>query len=188
VAGVKLLSTRLMVWFVLSVLGSGVASSVTLAQSGAEEENLIKAAFVYNFAKFTLWPDKALGAEGRPMSMCIAGEDDLTPVLMGLRGKLVKGHPISVRTYLGTSVPRSCNLLYVAASEQTNQFELIKSVSGLPILTVSQLPRFAGDGGIIELFHKDGRIRFIINLGVARKAGLEISPSLLNLAEVVGIE
>ncbi len=51
---------------------------------------------------------------------------------------------------------------------------------------VSRIPDFAQSGGTIELFRKEGRVRFIINLDAARHSRLEISSRLLNLAEIVG--
>ena len=58
----------------------------------------------------------------------------------------------------------------------------------MPILTVSEIPRFASTGGMIELFREQDRIRFIINVKMARAAGLEISPNLLRLAVVLGLD
>jgi len=79
-------------------------------------------------------------------------------------------------------------MLYVAVSEQQRYPDLVKSARGQPVLTVSELPGFSDSGGIIEIFREHERIRFIINLGVARRAGLEISPNLLKLAVQVDQE
>ncbi|MBK6744286.1 MAG: YfiR family protein [Hydrogenophilales bacterium] len=126
--------------------------------------------------------------QGGPLSLCIAGEDDLADTLGRLKGKLVKGRKLHTQTFKGTQVPGNCHMLYVAASEQKRYRGLVRTVRGQAILTVSELPGFARTGGIVELTHAHGRIRFIINLGLARAAGLEISPRLLALAEVVDQE
>lgn len=161
---------------------------VAMAQDSAEEEVLLKAAYLYNFAKFTRWPEDAMGEPGAPLSLCIAGGDDLADVLERLRGKLVKGRPLSIQTIKDGRALRGCQMLYVAVSEQQRYPDLVKSARGQPVLTVSELPGFSDSGGIIEIFREHERIRFIINLGVARRAGLEISPNLLKLAVQVDQE
>ena len=168
----------------LGGLWLGVATPAG-ARNGADEEQLIKAAFVYNFAKFTRWPEGSAEVADTPLTLCIAGDDELAGALGHLAGKIVKGRPLVVQDSKA-SPARHCQMLYVAASEQKRQVDLVRPLHRLPILTVSQLPGFVGAGGMVELFREEGRIRFIINLAATRAAGLEISPNLLNLAVVVG--
>jgi hypothetical protein len=164
------------------------AMSIALAGDNVEDVNLLKTAFIYKFTLFTHWPENVLNEKSAPIQLCIVGEDDLVETLGQLRGKPIKGHPVSIQAIKETQVPKNCHILYIAASERKNLPNLIKASSNQPVLTVSELPRFANTGGIFELYRENGRIRFIINLGAARKAGLEISPSLLNLATVIGTE
>jgi hypothetical protein len=178
----RLAATGLVLCACLWLAGEGF--SVALARDSAVEPQLIKAAFIYNFAKFTRWPERAIEPGSTALTLCIAGEDDLSEVLDRLGGKLVKGHSLSVQPYKPGL--RNCNMVYVAASEHKRLPELTKALSNQPVLTISELPGYARSGGIIELFRDDGRIRFIVNLASARTAGLEISPSLLSLATVIG--
>jgi hypothetical protein len=80
-------------------------------------------------------------------------------------------------------------MLYVPTSmAKTDLVELIEVLQNHPILTISEVAEFARLGGGVELYQKEGRTRFIINLGVIRRAGLEINPRLLKLAVVIGQE
>ncbi|MDD3529993.1 MAG: YfiR family protein [Gallionellaceae bacterium] len=146
---------------------------------------LLKTAYVYNFAKFVRWPEGA-PASANALSLCVAGTDELADALARLRGRLVRGRPLTVQYLNGGQVPKHCQMLYVAASAQARQAELLQSVRGQPVLTISELPGFARAGGVIELYREGTRLHFIINLGVARAAGLEIQPGLLGLAVVIG--
>jgi hypothetical protein len=176
------LTTKLLPWTGLGLL-AWTAPAAGAGERGGEEA-LIKAAYVYNFAKFTRWPEHALGEAGMPLTLCVAGEDAAAEAMTGLAGKPVRGRPLAIVPVKGTAIPKGCHLLYIAASER-RQGDLVRSVRGQPILTISEWPDFARAGGIVELFQDKGRIRFAINLGVARGAGLEISPNLLSLAVVV---
>jgi hypothetical protein len=182
----KQLTQKLLIYAGLWLIGGGMP--IAIAQGSTEDDALLKAAFVYNFAKFTLWPQSALGAQDTPLYLCVAGSDNLATALEQLGDKRVKGHPLSIQSIQGVRVPKNCQMLYVAASEQQQQPDFIKSVHGLPILTISELPEFAYKGGIIQLYREKERIRFIINQGAARNAGLEINPNLLSLAVVIGQE
>jgi hypothetical protein len=178
-----------MTWLFLCASLCAGGMPVAMADDSSDDENLLKAAFIYNFALFTHWPEIAPDAKGASLSLCIAGEDEVVDALVRLRGKTVKGRPLAIQTLKDVQgAAKSCHLLYVASTEKKNLANLMKLVRGEPVLTISELAKFAYSGGIIELYHENGRIRFIINLGVARKAGLEISPNLLKLATVQGAE
>ncbi|MEW6678846.1 MAG: YfiR family protein [Pseudomonadota bacterium] len=169
---------QVLAWF--GVAGWGYAQ----AQAGVPDAQLIRAAYLYNFAKFTTWPDVPR-RDGR-LSLCVAGTDALTPALQALGGRLVRGRFIAVHPVRGADLPDTCQMLYVAASDVGRATALLRQARGLPLLTLSAQQGFAEAGGMVELTEVGGRTRFIINLGAARAVGLEISPSLLSLSEVVG--
>jgi hypothetical protein len=56
---------------------------------------------------------------------------------------------------------------------------------GRPILTIGETDRFLDDGGIISLTLAERRVRFDVSASEARRAGLRISPQLLNLARSI---
>jgi hypothetical protein len=49
-------------------------------------------------------------------------------------------------------------------------------------LTISDAKGFAANGGMIELFTENHRLRFLINVHNAQRTGLRISSDLLKLA------
>jgi len=158
---------------------------VAVAQTSAEEERLLKAVFVYNFAKFTRWPEYALATDDGQVTLCTVGEGELIGELEQLGGRSIKGRTLTVLPLQSVEFPRRCHLLYVAESEADRYSDLIEAMRSEAVLTVSGLHGFAHAGGIIELYRDQGRIRFLINLAAAREAGLEISARLLSLADVV---
>ncbi len=164
------------------------ASLVARAGDDLAEAALVKAAFVYNFAKFTRWPESALAAGTSPLRLCLAGEDAVTRALEKLRDNPVKNHPLTIVPLRSGPDPQSCHLLYVASPEQKRVHEWLRLAQGQATLTIAEIPRFAHQGGTIELVQDRGRVLFTINLGVARASRLEISPDLLKLARVIGLD
>lgn len=120
--------------------------------------------------------------------MCTSGKNELVDALEQLSGKTVHGRPVTVLPLADDQSPVSCHALYIGQSDQRRYLETIASVKGVPVLTISEVPKFVDAGGIIELYRERGRIRFIINLDAAREAGLEFSSRLLDLAVVVNRE
>ncbi len=178
------LTTRLCV--VSGLLLALLLSPVVLAQDKAQEERLLKAAFIYNFAKFTRWPEGTWADEQAHINLCLAGTDELIVELERLEGKTVKGRSLTTQRVSEPYDWSSCHIVYIATSERARYPQQTQALQGRAVLTVSEIPDFSRSQGIIELLHKEGRVRFIINLDVARNAGLELSSRLLKLAETVG--
>jgi hypothetical protein len=77
---------------------------------------------------------------------------------------------------------KDCQIVFVANSERDNVATIIESLSGGNVLTVGESEGFAKRGGIIGFVVQDGQVRFEINNGAARQAGLKIDLRLLKLA------
>jgi len=153
----------------------------------SEEERLFKAAFTYNFAKFTIWPKNTPGQDG-PLILCTIGKSKLVTDLNRLGGKYIKGRSVTIEEVYASQSKSHCHILYIAKSEKINVTNILKSINNKPILTVSGLSDFVKTGGIIQFYRKNGKTQLIINLDIARESGLEISSRLLILAEVINTE
>jgi len=166
-------------------------TSTADAQAGDADssEYLIKAGFIYNFAKFVEWPSAAFSQADSPIVIGVLGTDPFGNVLdrivedkkLGPRGFVVR------RYKWGKDVKelRDCKILFVSASERTHVDEILQSVKGLPILTVGETPGFAERGGVIRFTLEDNRVRFEVNVAAAHQADLNISSRLLTLAKII---
>ena len=161
-----------------AVLGMLVWSDVAQA---APDESAVQAAFVLNFAKFTEWPPAGQPARQSAMQLCQFGvRDELTQAFRALEGRSLQGAPIQWRKVSRLDEARGCHVLFVAEAGLS-----LVQLGGLPVLTVSDLPGFAQQGGVIGLVRQSGRLRFEVNRGVAQSAGLRLSADLLSLAMTV---
>jgi hypothetical protein len=165
---------------------------VALAQvrdASDSSEYLIKAGFIFKFAKFVEWPTTAFAQPDSPIVIGILGTDPFGTILdelvqdkkIGARGFVVK------RLKWGADVRelRDCKILFVSASEKAHKDEVVQLVKSLPILTVGETPGFAERGGIIRFTVEDNRVRFEVNVDAAHQAELTISSRLLTLARIV---
>ncbi|HPE81872.1 MAG TPA: YfiR family protein [Gammaproteobacteria bacterium] len=159
-----------------------------LAQSPAENERLLKTAFVFNFAKLTRWPANTWTEDAPMFNLCTAGSDDLVTSLRHLGRERIAGHPVAIRALQAADSPNACHALYIAGSEHMSFLRWIDGTRSRPVLTISEIRGFADAGGAIQLYQDKDRIRFRINVDAARDRGLTLSARLLDLAVIVDRE
>lgn len=146
----------------------------------------IKAAFLYNFAKFVEWPETVFVDSARSVYIGILGKDPFGSVIdKTIANKKVKGKPLAIRRFQKLEDLKLCHILFISASEKDSVTQILDTVENLSILTVGDMDQFAEKGGIINLLNKDNKVRFNINLIAAERANLKISSRLLKLAEIV---
>jgi len=149
-------------------------------------EHQIKAAFMYNFARFVQWPAGAFGQPQAPMILCVLGEDAFGTAFDTIDRKAAQGHELQVRRHIRPEDVRSCHILFVAESERARLGSIFREVSGASILTVSDIDHFAEVGGVIGFYDLDNKVQFSINPEQAHDAMLQINSQLLKLARIVG--
>lgn len=165
----------------LSVSRQSTPQAATFA-----DEYRIKAAFLFNFAKFVQWPPQAYQNDPEHQVFCVFGADPFGPVLdHTLAGKQVEGRSVVVRRVQDREELRRCQLVFVAAAEGELLPEILTSLGNSPVLLVGDDPDFVRDGGAISFVLRKGHVRFAINPKAAQQARLKIDAQLLDLAEIV---
>jgi hypothetical protein len=160
------------------------AQAQSLGAGAAVSEPLVKAGFVYNFAKFTEWPAAALPSTG-PVVLCLTASDALGAVSQVMEGKALQGRTLTVRHHVRVDELRSCHIVYMTDTDERRQTEALRALRGLPVLTIGDAEGYAEVGGMIGLVGVGGRIQFEVNTDLAQAAGLKISSQLLRLARTV---
>jgi hypothetical protein len=162
-----------------------IAAPGTAAGNGPDvaSDVAVKAALLYNFAKFTEWPALPSGA---PIVVCIVGDDGIAAALVEtVRGQNINGHTLDVSRPQDSATWRICHLLFIANAETRRSADGLGGIKTLPVLTVSDGKSFSQADGIIELYVEGGRMRFAINVDAAEGSGLHLSSRLLGLAKVI---
>jgi hypothetical protein len=189
------------------------ANPQSSSKTPKEIEYEVKAAFIYNFMKFVEWPPKKKDTQDREtnpenrMIIGILGVNPFGDAFSPILDKEVhdrKIHLIQIPSFMEfveksanernafadyqaqyQKAIRSCNVLFICESEKKYAAELLRITTGSIILTVSDLPEFAKQGGIIGFVKDKNKIRFEINLATAQKENIKIRSQLLTLAKEV---
>jgi hypothetical protein len=156
------------------------ASSAT-AQQSKPEEYQVKAVYLYNFGRFIDWP--ATGNKDDSFTICVLGRDPFGAVLDAtLAGETIGDKKLVARRLASTLDATNCNILFISSSESSRMKQILAAVEKNGVLTVSDLPNFTINGGMIQFVLRDNKVRFEVNLAAAERAGLTFSSQLLKVA------
>ena len=156
------------------------------AQDAASVEYKIKAAYMFNFAKFVEWPPGAFPTQDTPVTLCVLGKDPFGSHLEKTIGdKSIAGRPLQIERVEENKPPPNCHILFISSSERKRLPQILETLKGSSVLTVSEMDQFTQSGGMINFFKQENTIRFEINAAAAQTAGLKISSKLLQIGQQV---
>jgi hypothetical protein len=170
----------------LAPIARAAIAGLLLMQSSVSAQDVtepaLKAAFIYNFVKFTEWPTDAAPAQ-EPFVLCVLGDAAVSDELArAVKTRVLTGHTTSVSFMTPGEAPRKCHLLYVSGVTSGQAARLVAGLRDVPVLTISDLEGFTELGGIARFFFEHGQLRFSVNLESAERAHLHMSSRLLALA------
>jgi len=175
---------RLITTILMLLLGAGYPARAQ--DSSASSEYLVKAGFIYNFAKLVEWPTAAFAQPDSPIVIGIWGTDPFGPIIdKVLEGKKINEHGFLIKRLRSIADAKDCNILFVSSSETAHLGDAIRLAKSTHVLTIGEIPGFANRGGIINLTLEDNKVRFEVNVDAAKDAELNISSRLLALAKIV---
>jgi len=168
------------------ILGALLALGVAGAASPPPlPEYQVKAAFLFNFAKFVEWPPEKLPPEGGPLLICISGADPFAGSLERIvSGRTVAGRGLVVRRPASDEDAKSCHILFTGGDGAARLRSAIGGLESAHVLTVGDGRGFLAAGGAILLFVEADSVKFAISRRAAERAGLTVSSQLLDLARL----
>ena len=161
----------------------GLVSQIpALSLADNVSEYTIKAAFIYNFARFTEWPD-----ESNELKVCIYGEDPFGSSIDILNGKQSNGRTIKVIRTRSIDEVKSCHIAFLNIIPPVRRLftRALQDIEGANVLTVSDAEGVIDFGVMIGLKLENDKVAFDVNHTVAKASNIEISAKLLRLAKVV---
>ncbi|MEO5881678.1 MAG: YfiR family protein [Caldimonas sp.] len=166
----------------LAMAALALAAGTTVAEEALESS--VKAAYLYKFLSYVDWPAPAFATAYAPQVIGVMGSDEVLAELQRLvAGRVVNGHPlVATRIAPGDSVDL-LHVLYIGRAARTAA--AMRSVSGRPVLTITDGPSGLGEGSVLNFVAVQGKVRFEASLPAAERAGLKLSARLLAVAERV---
>jgi hypothetical protein len=155
----------------------------TRTAHGAAGEHQIKAAMIYNMAKFTDWPVDSMQTD--QFLICILGKGRLSKAVETLQGKPVRGRTIIIRSITQASEAANCQIVVLAESERKQFAALLGKTQQYQLMTISDDDGFAKAGGVVGFFVEEGKVRLEINATAAHRHKLRIDAQVLKLARIV---
>lgn len=160
-----------------------LASQMPTASFASEvPEYKIKAAFIYNFARFTQWSDGT-----SDLRICIYGKDPFGFHANNLDGKKIGEKTINiVRTQLIEDV-KSCHIVFLnIIPPERHLFErALNKIKGANVLTIADADNVVSFGVMIGLTIENDKVGFKVNNTAVQATELKISSQLLALAKEV---
>jgi hypothetical protein len=170
----------------LAGLLSLAAVTPTRGQDNPSIEYQVKAAFVFNFAKFVEWPSDTFKSENASIIICVFGHDSFGSALDEIiRGQAINNRAVAARRISELPDLKSCQLVFVSSVEDKHLPEILGSLKGMSALVIGQGEGFAERGGGIQFFLEANKLRFAVNVDAIHRARLTVSSKLLALAKIV---
>jgi hypothetical protein len=151
------------------------------AQRSKPEEYQVKAVYLFNFGKFVEWPVNAIKQEG--FTICVLGRDPFGAVLDAtIAGEAIDNKKFAAKRIESAHDAMDCQILFISSSESGHARDILTTLQNSAILTVSDMPDFTNNGGMIQFVTIENKVRFEVNLAASEKAGLTLSSQLLKVA------
>lgn len=150
-----------------------------LALGNTFSETEVRASYLYNFAKYTEWPES-----GRDnFNICALNDEPLARALKGLEGKEVGKKRLSAAHLSSLASVRECQILFIGSTDTYRLDKILETLGNVPTLTVTSASVL--DRVNIVMVLDNNRMVFDVNLEPYRRTGLQPSSTLLRLARQV---
>lgn len=174
----------------LALAMSGAAFAATKTITDVQAKLVIIHSFLGQYAA---WPGTYALDERTDVTLCSIGRDEVTQVLPMMENASTSRLRVHVRRSVAPEQFNQCHILYLAQSRQAEMPVLLQRASRYPLLTVSSIPQFVEQGGMVGLesevkyqgtFEKH-YVRYSLNLKATQAVGINIHPDALELARKV---
>jgi YfiR/HmsC-like len=173
---------RLKPRLIVLILAIGLGLNASIA-STATSEQALTVAFLYNFLKFTEWPEGTI-TDG--LSLCVTDSAVFGEELDAIAGRLAQNKTVNIKHIELGENTRECQLLFLPREEKPVRIrEWLKNTDSTRTLTVSNMGEFLDMGGMIVLIDDSNRLQFEVNLERVKSSGLKLSAQLLKIARDV---
>ncbi len=173
----------------LLILLGLMMSPAAWADNHGDKVNKVKAAFIYNIAKFVRWPD--IYQNQNHLQICFYRTDFLGKSFDSIVGRDVHGRSVVKTTVQDLTQVDTCSILLISNFELPHYLnEYAASSPAIGLLTVADLTASTDHGKnrsgvLLSLIRRGSSIGFEVSLQQVRERQLQMSSQLLKLANIL---
>ena len=170
------------------LLAAFVTAIICLSATKAEaqySEYEVKAAYIFNFAKFIEWPADYI--QGDTIYLYVYKNDPFGIILeKTMIGRKANGKDWRIKRINHISEIEKCHFLIMSGIKQHEVLQVIEKTKNQSIVTIGdEIRDFCEMGGVINFMPQFSERQFEINKDVAADIKIKISPKLLLLAKII---
>ncbi len=139
-------------------------------------EYKLKALYIISLAGFINWPENS---QKQSFKICIDSSDQVAVQLKKQTLTEIKGRKLEILDPPTDASISQCDFLY------SSEGNIHSSLAHLPVFTLSSQQGFAEQGGMIEFYIDQAKVRMKANLQAVNKADIRLSSKLLRLIKIV---
>jgi hypothetical protein len=141
---------------------------------------MIKASYIYNFAKLIDWPTTEKKGN---FVIGVMGETGMYQQLVNkYNGKSIGSQPIEIRKISSSVNFTNCHVLFVDFDQSNHLTDIVKRISGTTTLLVTYNQGALAKGATINFVLVDSNLKFEVSVSNAERQNLFIGSTLKSLA------
>src|ERR1041385_8606935 len=112
---------------------------VTTSRGATALEMEVKAAYLYNFAKFVEWPAEAFSSDAAPIQLAVYGDEEFgTKLKTLLADKKAHGRSFEVKNVSSAQEAKSFHMVFISGPENRRTSQILEATRKSPVLTVGE--------------------------------------------------
>lgn len=150
-----------------------------------DTEYRVKAAFIYNFLRFTEWRTARSHSDpSDTIRVGVFGDQKSYPYLREMEKRDLDGHRIRVLPVKTHDALVDCHVVFFPGDAYKDDAVRMNELANRGILLIGEGYDFLKQGGLIGFYRKAHQVGFAVNLKACRRSSLRISSRLLEVADV----
>jgi hypothetical protein len=119
------------------LLSAAACAADADASAQINREQQVKAAYLYNFARFTTWPAEKFSGADDAVVFCVMEREPLVPAMAeAMQGKILDNRLTIVRTVTRVEQMRECHVAYLGVLTPSGADAALKVLASSSVLTV----------------------------------------------------
>ncbi len=147
-----------------------------------KEEQAVKVAFLFNFARFIYLSDDVSN-----INICVIGQNPFGALIDSIDGRPVGERIVKLIKIENpnSDTVNDCSIAFVHKSQKSSIPKLVNIARQHSILLIAEMDEFIKMGGAVNFINVGKRTKFEVHLENLENAGVKLSSKLLQVAKVV---